>query len=53
MGFVALNAELESKRLELLKAAIPQLSRVVVRAAGAARAARLYSRTDIGRHAGR
>ncbi len=29
-GFVALNAELESKRLELLKAAIPQLSRVVV-----------------------
>jgi putative ABC transport system substrate-binding protein len=29
-GFVALNAELESKRLELLKAAIPRLSRVVV-----------------------
>ncbi len=29
-GFVALNADLESKRLELLKEAIPGLSRVVV-----------------------
>ena len=29
-GFVALNADLEGKRLELLKEAIPQLSRVVV-----------------------
>jgi putative ABC transport system substrate-binding protein len=29
-GFVALNAELESKRLELLKEAVPRLSRVVV-----------------------
>jgi len=29
-GFIALNVELESKRLELLKEAIPRLSRVVV-----------------------
>lgn len=29
-GFIALNVDLESKRLELLKEAIPQLSRVVV-----------------------
>jgi putative ABC transport system substrate-binding protein len=29
-GFVALNIELENKRLELLKEAIPHLSRVVV-----------------------
>jgi putative ABC transport system substrate-binding protein len=29
-GFVALNADLEGKRLELLKEAIPRLSRVVV-----------------------
>src|SRR5262252_1184313 len=29
-GFIALNVDLESKRLELLKEAIPRLSRVVV-----------------------
>ena len=29
-GFVALNVELESKRLELLKEAIPHLSRVTM-----------------------
>lgn len=48
-GFVALNAELESKRLELLKAAIPQLSRVVILANSANPLSRVN--LDIARHA--